>query len=123
MLIIGFKLLTFRNVNIFQLNLHDLPTKDIQYAFHQACIFAYYEHNDLFSLFDGDDDYKDNLCVWCVSAPAWVTSSVCIVYGKHVDGDDLQHVCAAQKRSAVLEQRSELLQNTACHSRERFHAA
>lgn len=52
-----------------------------------------------------------------------ITSAVGIVYGEHVDGDDLQHVRTAQKRRAMLEQRPELLQNTARHSREGFHAA
>lgn len=51
-----------------------------------------------------------------------ITSAVGIVYSEHVDGDDLQHVCEAQLGRAMLEQRLELLKNSARHSRERFHA-
>lgn len=45
-----------------------------------------------------------------------------IVNGEHVDGDDLQHVRAAQQGRAVLQQRPELLQDAACHSWEGLHA-
>lgn len=50
------------------------------------------------------------------------TSAVGIVDGEHVDGDDLQHARAAQWRGAVLQQRTELLQDTGCHRREGLHA-
>lgn len=45
-----------------------------------------------------------------------------VVDGEHVDGDDLQHVRAAQQGRAVLQQRPELLQDTAGHSGEGLHA-
>lgn len=45
-----------------------------------------------------------------------------IVDGEHVDGDDLQHVRAAQQGRAMLQQRPELLQDAACHSWEGLHA-
>lgn len=51
-----------------------------------------------------------------------LTPAVVIVNGEHVDGDDLQHVCAAQQGWAMLQQRPELLQDTACYSREGLHA-
>lgn len=45
-----------------------------------------------------------------------------VVDGEHVDGDDLQHVRAAQQGRAVLQQRPELLQDAAGHSGEGLHA-
>lgn len=45
-----------------------------------------------------------------------------VVDGEHVDGDDLQHVRAAQQGRAMLQQSPELLQDTAGHSGEGLHA-
>lgn len=48
--------------------------------------------------------------------------AVVVVNGEHIDGDDLQHVCAAQQGRAMLQQRPELLQDMTGHSREGLHA-
>ena len=51
-----------------------------------------------------------------------LTPAVVVVNGEHVDGDDLQHVCAAQQGRAMLQQRPELLQDAAGHRGEGLHA-
>jgi len=59
------------------------------------------------------------VCAWGGGA---CTSAVGVVDGEHVDGDDLQHARAAQRRGAVLQQRPELLQDAGRHRREGLHA-
>lgn len=65
----------------------------------------------------------ENIRSWLIKkSPPPLTSAVVVVDGEHVDGDDLQHVRAAQQGRAVLQQRPELLQDAAGHSGEGLHA-
>lgn len=74
--------------------------------------FIIYKRN----IIEAKQDWLYGLWLCCIH-----TSDLGVMDGEHVDGDDLQHTCAAERGGAMLEKGPKLLQHSTGYSRKTLH--